>query len=80
MRRVRSKEEFRQMKGREDAYILNARPDDYKLHKAACGSVENMSVAPHPKFYSEDYESAKAWLDENYPTWRRCGYCLIFEP
>ncbi len=48
------------------------------LHAASCFEISKMNLK-HPKFYFEDLDDARAWLNSNRGpegvNWKRCGMC-----
>ena len=79
MHRVTDPLELAQLQAAGKGFILNARGDPNKLHKAGCQSVGAMAAFSYRKFFFETYEEAQTWLNLNVEFseagWEPCGRC-----
>jgi len=63
-------------------YILNARNDVKRLHRAGCEAVGAMVSTAYPKVFFEQLDEALKWLDAEYGKsgWLSCGFCYPNPP
>lgn len=76
MDRIATNQELNLIKVEQRGFVLNERPESRKVHHASCESV-SATTTQHPKYYSQDRNAAKEWLDRTFGTdgWQNCGYC-----
>lgn len=77
MRDIRDNVDLAQLQQAAQGFILNARNDGLKLHKAGCESVGAMHPGAYPKTFFEKYGEAAKFLDQKYGSlgWFKCGVC-----
>lgn len=77
MRDVRDNLDLAELQKAGNGFILNARTDVKKLHRARCEAVGAMVSTAYPKKFFETYAEAGQWLDKEYSSsgWDRCGLC-----
>ena len=77
MRNIHDNVDQAQLQQAAQGFILNARTDGPKLHKAGCDSVGAMHPGAYPKTFFEKYGEAVNFLDQKYGLhgWVRCGVC-----
>ncbi|HKX06753.1 MAG TPA: hypothetical protein VJN67_01105 [Stellaceae bacterium] len=77
MRDIESNLDLAQLQAKGVGFILNARDDNKKLHRAKCEAVSAMVSSAYPKTFFDDYSEAKLHLDAEYGPdgWNPCGIC-----
>lgn len=77
MRDIRDNVDLAQLQQAALGFILNARGDGPRLHRAGCDSVGAMHPGAYRKTYFEKYSEAVQFLDQKYGQygWIRCGVC-----
>ncbi len=77
MRNIRDKVDLAQLQDAAQGFILNARTDGPRLHKAGCDAVGAMHPGAYQKILFGKYGEAVKFLDQEYGTygWVRCGVC-----
>lgn len=77
MRDVKEHLDLAQLQAAGEGFILNARHDVKKLHRAGCEAVAAMVSTAYPKKFFDTYSEAQLWLDAEYGPygWERCGKC-----
>jgi hypothetical protein len=58
-------------------FVFNNRADRKMLHRVTCESLEAMVTSAYEKFFFEDLDEGKNWLDKKYGVngWVVCGRC-----
>lgn len=76
MRQILTNDEMALILLAKKGWVLNQRPESRKVHHATCEALSAMVVKEYPKYFSDDREAARAWLDEKFGSrWKNCGYC-----
>jgi hypothetical protein len=76
MRNVRDGVDLATLQAERRGYIVNARTDGYKLHRAGCDSVGAMHPGAYPKIFFEEFNEADSWLKTtSVGAWSYCGNC-----
>ena len=77
MHNVSSQLELATLQAAGEGFILNARADTKKLHKAGCEAIGAMVTVAYPKVFFDTYEEAREWLDAEFgeSAWEHCGRC-----
>lgn len=73
---IATKLELAQIQAERRGFIVNARTDGYKLHRAGCDSVGAMHPGAYPKIFFKEFDDADALLKtKSADAWSYCGYC-----
>jgi hypothetical protein len=77
MRDVRDGVDLATLQAERRGFILNARDDGYKLHRAGCDAVGAMHSGAYRKIFFEAFSAAIHWLktESSSPAWSYCGRC-----
>ncbi len=76
MREIATNLELAQIQAARRGFIVNARADGYKLHRAGCEAVGAMHPEAYPKIFFEEFSEADSWLKtKSADAWTYCGKC-----
>jgi hypothetical protein len=76
MREIATKLELAQIQDARRGFIVNARADGYRLHRAGCDAVGAMHPGAYPKIFFEEFSEADRWLKTTRAdAWSYCGNC-----
>jgi hypothetical protein len=78
VRKIKDHMELAEINRLRQGYVFNDRADRKKLHAAGCEALQAMVSSAYDKWFFDDFDEAKEWLNARYGRgkWEGCGRCL----